>query len=73
MFTRLEVRAAEILPLINRPGNAVNIQSDAHKSMDQFMAWGIEASLVNNEVRVIRLCGADPNIVSIAEIVFPCC
>jgi len=74
MFTRLEVKKEEILPLINHPGNAINIQTDAHMSMDHYLAWGIEARpSVNNEVRVIRLCSADPNMTLIVEILFSCC
>jgi hypothetical protein len=28
---------------INNPRNALNLQNDAHDSMDKRMAWGIEA------------------------------
>ena len=39
--------------------------------MERKLAWGIEARLVNDEVRVPRLCGADTNITSTVEILFP--
>ena len=38
------------------------MQIDARISMGRELAWGIEAKSVNNEVRVIRLCSADPDI-----------
>jgi hypothetical protein len=63
MFTGNQVTAEIIQQFINSPTNAINIQSDAHHAMDKRLAWGIEAKLVNNEVRVMRLCGvADPDI-----------
>ena len=63
MFTGNEVSADMVRNLISRPANAINVQSDAHHAMDKRLAWGIEAKLVNNEVRVTRLCGvADPDI-----------
>jgi hypothetical protein len=61
-FTGKEVSADIIQNFINHPANAINMQSDARHSMDKRLAWGIEARSVNNEVRVIRLCGADPDI-----------
>jgi hypothetical protein len=43
---------AELVPeLIDHPANAMNIQGDAHDSMDQKVAWGIEARLVDHKVR----------------------
>jgi len=62
MFTGKEVSADIIHHLINQPANAINIEINAHISMDKELAWGIEARLVNNEVWVIRLCGADADI-----------
>jgi hypothetical protein len=64
MFTGKEVSAEIIQHFINHPANAINIQYDAHQAMDKRLAWGIEAVLVDNEVRVMRLlCGvADPDI-----------
>jgi len=63
MFTGEEVTANFIWRFINNPVNAINLQCDAHDSMDEKLAWGIEAQLTDNEVRVMRLCGvADPDI-----------
>ena len=75
MFTGKIVKADEIQPLINHPMNAINLEHNAHVSMDHSLAWGIEAKSVNNEVRAIRLCGADSksNITLIVEILFPRC
>ena len=56
MFTGSEVRAAEVQHLINHPRNAINMEGNAHLSMNESLGWGIEAKLVNNEVRVIGLC-----------------
>ena len=64
MFTGNAVTADIVLEFINNPANAVNLQADAHQAMDERLAWGIEARLVNNEVTVMRLCGiADPDII----------
>ena len=75
MFTGHAVNAEDIQPSINHPMNAINLQGDAHRSMDQNLSWGIEArsESANNEVRVIRICGADPDMTLIVEILFPCC
>ncbi len=62
MFTGNEVRAAEVQHLISHPANAINMHNDPLVSMEQYLAWGIEAKCANNEVRVIRLCSADSNI-----------
>lgn len=64
IFTNGEVTREEVEYLINdpRPNNAMNTECAAHILMHQYLAWGIEAKSVNNEVRVIRLCGADPDI-----------
>ena len=64
MFTGEEVTANFIWRFINNPVNAINLETNAHDSMDKQLAWGIEAQLTNNnEVRVMKLCGiADPDI-----------
>ena len=53
-FTGKQVNAEEIQPLIDNPANALNLQGDARISLDQCLAWGIEAMPVNNEVRFIE-------------------
>jgi hypothetical protein len=64
MFTGKAVSANMILEFINNPANAINIEYNAHDTMHKRLAWGIEARPVNNNVRVIRLCGvADPDII----------
>jgi hypothetical protein len=73
MFTGKQVSADTIRRFINHPANAINLESNAHSSMDKRLAWGIEAILVNDEVRVMRLCGVtDPDITLTVEILFPC-
>jgi hypothetical protein len=79
MFTGYKVRAKWVQLLINSPQNVINLEHNAHLSMVQSLAWGIEATPVtnrlNDEVRVIRLCaGAGPtsNITLIVEIQVPC-
>jgi len=76
MFTGKNLSAETIQNFINNPVNAINIASDAHHSMDKKLAWGIEAKLVDDEVRVLRLCGvaADPqaDTTQTVEILFPC-
>jgi hypothetical protein len=63
MFTGNQVSADIIRHFINHPANAINIQADAHDSMDKRLAWGIEARSVDDEVRVMRLCSiTDPDI-----------
>ena len=62
-FTGKEVSAEFIQKFINNPANAMNLESNAHESMDKRLAWSIEAILDNNEVRVMRLCDViDPDI-----------
>jgi hypothetical protein len=64
MFTGNAVTADMVLEFINNPTNAINLEANAHEAMNKRLAWGIEARLVNNEVRVMRLCGvADPDII----------
>lgn len=72
MFTGSEMRATEVQHLINHPANAINMEFNARASMNQNLAWGIEARSVNNEVRVIILCGADTDMNLIVEVLFPC-
>ncbi|KAI0272146.1 hypothetical protein BGY98DRAFT_167201, partial [Russula aff. rugulosa BPL654] len=49
MFTGNEVKAEFVMQFINNPANAINLQADAHHSMDKSLAWGIEARLDSNE------------------------
>jgi len=60
MFTGNEV-TADIIRRINNPANAMNLESNAHDSMDKKLAWSIEAISVDNEwryyFRVVRLAG----------------
>ena len=44
MFTGSVLDARTIQDNINNPRNVLNLQSDAHDSMDKYLAWGIEAS-----------------------------
>ncbi|KAF8313010.1 uncharacterized protein EI90DRAFT_3136974 [Cantharellus anzutake] len=48
-FTSQMLNAKLVQQLINHPANAINIQTDAHDSMDQKLAWGIEARLVDHK------------------------
>jgi len=61
MFAGNSVKTQDIAPFINHPVNALNLEYDAHDS-NKKLAWGIEARSESNEVRVMRLCGADPDI-----------
>jgi hypothetical protein len=73
MFTGHQLRTENIRNLINHPANFINIEWHTCLSMDQRLAWGIEARSVNNEVRVTtrRLCCADTDMTSTVEILFP--
>ncbi|KAI0004878.1 hypothetical protein BJV74DRAFT_948059 [Russula compacta] len=51
MFTGNTVSAENVISFINHPVNALNLQSDAHDSMDNKLAWGIEARSENNETK----------------------
>ena len=63
MFTGNEVKAEFVIRFINNPANAINLEYNAHHSMDKSLAWGIEARLDSNKVSVMRLCGiADPDL-----------
>jgi hypothetical protein len=64
MFTGNEVNAVIVRHFINNPANAVNLEANAHRSMDQSLAWGIEAISENNKVRDMITCGvADRDII----------
>jgi hypothetical protein len=71
IFTGKELKEEEIQPLINNPANVMNLNGDAHESLDQHSSWGIEAIQINNEVRVINLCGVDSNMTCIVQILLP--
>jgi hypothetical protein len=71
MFTGHQLRTENIQHLINNPANAINIEYYTHVSMDRKLSWGIEARSVNNEVRVMRLCGTDADMTLTVEILFP--
>ena len=43
MFTGFVLDAQTIRDNINHPCNALNLQANAHDSMDKYLAWGIEA------------------------------
>ena len=43
LFTDSTLDAQTILDNINHPRNALNLESNAHDSMDKYLAWGIEA------------------------------
>ena len=43
MFTGSALDAQTIHDNINHPRNALNLESNAHDSMDMHLAWGIEA------------------------------
>ncbi|KAH9992252.1 hypothetical protein BJV74DRAFT_404162 [Russula compacta] len=51
MFTGNTVSAENVTSFINHPVNALNLQSDAHDSMNKKLAWGIEARSENNEMK----------------------
>ncbi|KAF8837546.1 hypothetical protein BDN67DRAFT_972811 [Paxillus ammoniavirescens] len=50
-FTGHKLDAKFIQKYINHPSNALNLQIDAHDSMDKFLSWGIEANFSDNQVR----------------------
>jgi hypothetical protein len=63
MFTGKQLKAEIVEGFIKNPANAINLQFDAHYSMERDIAWGIEAKLIDNEVRIMSLCGvADPDM-----------
>ena len=50
MFTGSTLDAQTIHDSIIHPRNALNLQTDAHDSMDKHMAWGIEAIASGGQV-----------------------
>jgi len=60
-FTGQKLRADTVQQFVNHPANAMNIQRDAHDSMVEKLAWGIEARLVDRTVR-LRSLVCDPDI-----------
>jgi hypothetical protein len=76
-FTGHALRAEDVKQLIDSPSNVINVQTDAKQSMNLKLAWGIEARLVSNEVRVVGLLvcdgvDSDPDMTLIVEVLFPC-
>ena len=51
-FTGQKLRADTVQQFINHPASAMNIERNAHESMDNKLAWGIEARLVDHTVRL---------------------
>ena len=49
-FTGTVLKAEDIQQYVNHPCNALNLQTDAHDSMDKHLAWGIEAKLCDDQV-----------------------
>ncbi|KAH9963117.1 hypothetical protein BC827DRAFT_1193455 [Russula dissimulans] len=49
IFTGQTINAEVVQKLINHPANAINIESNAHETMDKRLAWGIEARVVDHE------------------------
>jgi hypothetical protein len=49
-FTGRILDTAFIQEIINHPKNVLNLQNDAHDSMDKYLAWGIEATFIEQEV-----------------------
>lgn len=50
MFTGHAIKADFIQENINHPCNALNLENNAHDSMDNHLAWGIEAILSGGQV-----------------------
>ncbi|KAF8523340.1 hypothetical protein BU17DRAFT_86082 [Hysterangium stoloniferum] len=65
-FTGQKLTAEVIQHFINHPANAINIEINAHDSMDQKLAWGIEARSANHKwiyhFRVVRPTHVSPTI-----------
>ena len=55
-FTGKQLQPEFIQANINSPTNAINVETNAHHSMDKSLAWGIEAKMVDDKVRVMSLC-----------------
>ncbi len=50
MFTGSALDAQTIRDNINHPRNALNLEGNAHDSMDKHLAWGIEATSSGGQV-----------------------
>ncbi len=50
MFTGSVLDAQTIQDNINHPCNALNLETNAHDSMDKHLAWGIEAISSGSQV-----------------------
>ncbi|KIJ17715.1 hypothetical protein PAXINDRAFT_97932 [Paxillus involutus ATCC 200175] len=50
-FTGHKLDAKIIQKYINHPSNALNLETNAHDSMDKNLVWGIEANFSDNQVR----------------------
>ncbi|KIK74637.1 hypothetical protein PAXRUDRAFT_835932 [Paxillus rubicundulus Ve08.2h10] len=65
-FTGHKLDAKFIQKYINHPRNALNLQNDAHDSMDKDLAWGIEANFSDNQwkyyYRIVRPYAVSPVI-----------
>ncbi|KAF8523358.1 hypothetical protein BU17DRAFT_63926 [Hysterangium stoloniferum] len=65
-FTGQKLTAEVIQHFINHPANAINIEINAHDSMDQKLAWGIEARSANHKCtyhfRAVRPTHVSPTI-----------
>jgi hypothetical protein len=55
MFTGRVLDARMVQNSINHPRNALNLQNDAHDSMDKNLAWGIEATFLDGRVSFFSL------------------
>ncbi|KAF5373480.1 hypothetical protein D9615_009461 [Tricholomella constricta] len=51
MFTGRALDADFVLQHINHPNNALNLETNAHDSMDKHLAWGIEATFSDTQWR----------------------
>lgn len=58
----IEAFSGKVLPAmfikdhINTPKNALNLQADAHTTMDHNLSWGIEARWVEDKVNWLTFC-----------------
>ena len=49
-FTGAVLKAEDVRQYVNHPCNALNLEKNAHDSMDKHLAWGIEAKLCDDRV-----------------------
>jgi len=49
-FTGTTLKAEDVQQYVNHPCNALNLETNAHDSMDKHLAWGIEAKLCDDQV-----------------------